>query len=121
MFPVAPGALRQFYILRENVKSSRPGHTRGCPRPTAVRRRASRADRLGKLPHYCRECPVLFACYGECPKNRFIRTPDGEEGLNYLCEGYKHFFMHVDPKMKAMAKLLREGRFADEVMGLRQP
>jgi uncharacterized protein len=78
-------------------------------------------DKLAKLPQYCRKCPVFFACYGECPKNRFIKTPDGKERLNYLCEGYRHFFMHVDPKMKAMAKLLREGRYADEVMGSPQP
>lgn len=77
-------------------------------------------NKLAKLPQYCRKCSVLFACYGECPKNRFVNTPDGEEGLNYLCEGYKHFFMHVDLKMKAMAKLLREGRFADEIMGYSQ-
>jgi len=44
-----------------------------------------------KLPKYCRKCPVLFACRGECPKNRFIKTPDGKEGLNYLCGGYKVF------------------------------
>ena len=78
-------------------------------------------DKLAKLPQYCRKCPVLFACYGECPKNRFIKTPDGKEGLNYLCKGYKHFFVHVDPKMKAMANLLREGRYADEVMESPQP
>jgi uncharacterized protein len=78
-------------------------------------------DKLAKVPQYCRECPVLFACFGECPKNRFIQTPDGEEGLNYLCEGYQHFFRHIDPKMKAMVKLLREGRYADEIMGSPQP
>jgi uncharacterized protein len=85
------------------------------------RQRRFGRDKLAKLPQYCRECPVLFACYGECPKNRFLKTPDGEEGLNYLCEGYKHFFTYVDPKMKAMAKLLREGRYADEIMGSSQP
>lgn len=68
------------------------------------------------LPRYCRECPVLFACYGECPRNRFIKTPDGEDGLNWLCSGYKAFFTHIDPKMKIMADLIRRGRFADEIM-----
>jgi uncharacterized protein len=66
------------------------------------------------LPQYCRECPVLFACHGECPRNRFTETPDDEPGLNYLCAGYRAFFLHIDPHMKAMAKLVRQGRFADE-------
>jgi uncharacterized protein len=70
------------------------------------------------LPKYCRECEVRFACHGECPKNRFIDTPDGEPGLNYLCAGYMAFFKHVDRPMKMMADLLRRGRYADEVMAL---
>lgn len=73
-------------------------------------------DKYDTLPKTCRECPVLFACYGECPRNRFIRTPDGEQGLNYLCAGYKAFFTHIDPAMKTMANLLRQGRYADEIM-----
>ncbi|KGD98119.1 anaerobic sulfatase maturase [Rhizobium sp. YS-1r] len=68
------------------------------------------------LPRYCRECEVLFACYGECPRNRFIMTPDGEPGLNYLCAGYKQFFKHIDAPMKTMATLLKQGRYADEIM-----
>lgn len=68
------------------------------------------------LPRHCRECPFLFACYGECPRNRFTRTPDGDPGLNYLCEGYKIFFAHIDTPMKRMASLLQQGRFADEIM-----
>ncbi len=68
------------------------------------------------LPQYCRNCDVLFACYGDCPRNRFIKTPDGEPGLNYLCAGYKLFYHHIDKPMKAMADLLRQGRYADEVM-----
>jgi uncharacterized protein len=68
------------------------------------------------LPKYCRECEVLFACYGECPRNRFIHTPDGEPGLNYLCAGYKQFFNHIDRPMRIMADLLRRGHYADEVM-----
>jgi uncharacterized protein len=73
-------------------------------------------DKLDTLPKYCRECPVLFACNGECPKNRFIRTPDGERGLNYLCAGYKAFFQRVDEPMKIMVVLLNENRPASDVM-----
>jgi len=74
------------------------------------------AAKYETLPKYCRECPVLFACYGECPRNRFIRTPDGEEGLNYLCAGYREFFLHIARPMQRMAELLNQGRFADEIM-----
>ena len=74
-------------------------------------------DKQTTLPKYCRECEVKFACQGECPKHRFIRTPDGEPGLNYLCAGYKRFFNHVTPKMRRMAELLRAGRAPAEVMG----
>jgi uncharacterized protein len=73
-------------------------------------------DKKNTLPRYCRECEVRFACHGECPKNRFIKTPDGEDGLNYLCAAYKAFFGHIDGTMKTMAGLLRRGRFADEIM-----
>ena len=50
----------------------------------------------GLLPEYCRRCEYEFSCYGECPKNRFIKTPDGQPGLNYLCAGWKKFFAHID-------------------------
>jgi uncharacterized protein len=70
------------------------------------------------LPRYCRECEVRFACNGECPKNRFIDTPDHEPGLNYLCEGYKAFFGHVDRPMRIMTWLLRMGRPPREVMAI---
>jgi uncharacterized protein len=75
-------------------------------------------DKRDTLPKYCRQCEVRFACHGECPKNRFITTPDGEPGLNYLCAGYKAFFKHIDRPMKMMANLLRHNRYADEVMGM---
>ena len=68
------------------------------------------AAKRDSLPRTCRECPVLFACHGGCPKDRFALTPDGEEGLNYLCAGYRAFFMHAAPHMEAMAALLEAGR-----------
>ncbi|MFZ4775766.1 MAG: SPASM domain-containing protein, partial [Terrimicrobiaceae bacterium] len=75
-------------------------------------------DKSDNLPKYCRECDVRFACHGECPKHRFIRTPDGEPGLNYLCSAYQQFFRHVDPSMKQMTALLRAGRAPAEIMTL---
>ncbi|WP_320170688.1 anaerobic sulfatase maturase [Maridesulfovibrio sp.] len=74
---------------------------------------------LGKsrnLPTECRTCAVLFACKGECPKNRFLRTTDGTK--NYLCAGYKQFFEHSAPTMKQMACIVRQGRPAEEIMYL---
>ena len=61
---------------------------------------------------------MLFTCNGECPKNRFISTPDGEPGLNYLCAGYRQFFAHVDRPMKIIGGLLRRGRPAAEIMSI---
>lgn len=68
------------------------------------------------LPDYCRRCDYLFACHGECPKNRFGETPDGKPGLNYLCAGYKHYFRHVTPYLNAMAKLIAHGQPAELIM-----
>ena len=70
------------------------------------------------LPKYCRECGFLFACRGECPKHRFLKTPDGEPGLNYLCAGYKKFFKHISPYMEAITKTIRMGYPAEKVMDL---
>ena len=72
---------------------------------------SERQQRFGQakydsLPHQCKECEWLFACNGDCPKNRFARTTDGEPGLNYLCAGYRQFFNHVAPVMDA----IREGK-----------
>ena len=73
-------------------------------------------DKEATLPQYCLDCEVRFACNGECPKNRFIDTPDGEAGLNYLCGGYKLFFNHIDELMKQMAIELKAKRPAANVM-----
>lgn len=60
------------------------------------------------LTEYCRECKYLFACNGECPKNRFIRTLSGEPGLNYLCSGLKKFWTHIDPYMKEITARVKQ-------------
>jgi uncharacterized protein len=73
-------------------------------------------DKADALPQYCRSCEVRFACNGECPKHRFLKTPDGEDGLNYLCAGYKTFFRHIDPYMRFMANELHNGRPPANVM-----
>lgn len=74
------------------------------------------ADKYDKLPKQCKDCEFLFACNGECPKNRFIQTVDGEPGLNYLCRGYKKFFEHVAPYMDFMKKELLAQRPPANVM-----
>lgn len=75
-------------------------------------------DKYALLPRQCSECDVRFACNGECPKNRFIPSPDGEPGLNYLCAGYKAFFNHIARPMRTMAQLYTRGRPPAEIMSI---
>ena len=58
------------------------------------------------LPQYCKACVHLKLCWGECPKNRFIKTPDGEPGLNYLCQGLKQFYAKAASARGELARRL---------------
>ncbi len=80
------------------------------------RQRAFGRAKSETLPDLCRGCAYLFTCHGECPKNRILKTPSGQQGLNWLCAGLKAFFSHADRPMRTMAGLLRRGRDAAEIM-----
>lgn len=80
------------------------------------RQQAFGAAKHDTLPRQCRECRWLFACNGECPRNRFAHTSTGEPGLNYLCEGYRMFFEHASPYMDFMAGELKAERAPANVM-----
>jgi uncharacterized protein len=89
-----------------------PGHRVGNIRETALaalldsdQQRAFGLSKQTSLPRYCLDCPVLNMCNGECPKNRFITTPGGEPGLNYLCTGYQKFFSHIKPFAEAVSSV----------------
>ena len=68
------------------------------------------------LPDDCQQCLYKFACHGECPKNRFMHTQDGQPGLNYLCPSYKKYFRHITQYMNAMGKLIAHGQPASLIM-----
>ena len=100
-----------------------PEHNLGNVRETSIREMTQSPqqvkfgnDKRDALPRFCQACDYRFACNGGCPKQRFSKTPDGEDGLNYLCKGYKMFFSHVDPYMQFMAKELGVSRPAANVM-----
>ena len=105
------------YVYPEN----KLGNIIGTPLESLVESSQQRqfgAAKRNSLPRYCRECEVRFACNGECPKHRFVQTPDGEPGLNYLCAGYKMFFKHIDPFMRFMVEELQAERAPANIMQL---
>lgn len=76
-------------------------------------------NKRNMLPEKCLKCDFLFACHGECPKHRFDKTDDGEPGLNYLCDGYKLFYSHVQPYMDVMKELLLKQRSPSDIMRIK--
>ena len=97
-----------------NIRETPMLETRRLAAAAAVRASTSAT----RCRRFCRECDVRFACHGGCPKDRFIETPDGEPGLNYLCAGYKAFFHHVDRPMKLMSERLRRDGAPSEIVAL---
>jgi len=95
---------------------SEPGGLAGLV--ASENQRAFGRAKQATLPRVCRECRFLFICNGECPKNRVLGAPDGEPGLNRLCEGLKAFFTHTEGTMREMASLLARGLPASGVMGV---
>ncbi len=72
--------------------------------------------KLDSLPECCKVCDVRTACHGDCPKHRFVETPDGGPGLSYLCKAYKEIFSHMAPYLSILAELVQAGRPATEIM-----
>lgn len=100
-----------------------PAHRLGNIRQTSLvdlfespEQRAFGQAKLDTLPRYCQQCEVRSLCNGGCPKDRIIRTPDGEAGLNYLCAGYKQFFTHSRPVTAKLAALWRAGKPSEQLM-----
>ncbi|RJP56380.1 MAG: anaerobic sulfatase maturase [Candidatus Auribacter fodinae] len=68
------------------------------------------------LPHMCKGCDVLRACWGGCPKHRFAQTDYGEPGVHYLCASYKKFFKYISKYLEAIIELMSSGRPASDIM-----
>ena len=113
------------HFVYPEYRLGRLGEATGDGLPTSLvemvhgegsRQRQFGRDKADRLPDCCRQCRFLFACNGECPKNRFALSSTGQPGLNYLCPGLKRFFTHIDPWMKLMAAEVKAGRPAANVM-----
>jgi uncharacterized protein len=98
-----------FYSCDHYVDAQhRLGNIRETPLVELIESPAQKAFGQAKwdsLPRYCLECDVRPMCNGGCPKDRFLKTPDGEAGLNYLCAGFKRFFTHSLPVLVKLASL----------------
>jgi uncharacterized protein len=73
-------------------------------------------NKTTSLPANCRGCKYLFACNGECPKNRFLLKNHERSGENYLCEGYRFFFQFAAPYLVFIKYLLENDKPASDIM-----
>jgi uncharacterized protein len=95
------------YVNREHLLGNI--HDASIAKMLDSERQSEFGFRKSKLPSYCKTCDVVSLCNGECPRNRFILAPDGEYGLNYLCEGYRKFFRHCRPFIDAVSEVYKAG------------
>jgi uncharacterized protein len=99
-------------------KEHRLGNIQEAPLVDFLESPAQRAFGQAKwdtLPRNCQACEVLNMCHGGCPKDRILRAPDGEAGLNYLCAGYKRFFTHCQPFVSELSSLWRRQSFGQDI------
>lgn len=94
------------YVNRENLIGNIKTNSLASMLDSTRQQAFGKAKSL-TLPAYCLRCEVKDMCNGECPRNRFLNTPEGEYGLNYLCRGYRLFFNHIRPFAEAVASLWR--------------
>jgi uncharacterized protein len=70
------------------------------------------------LPAQCRSLRCAIRLSRRMPEEPFISTGRWGARPELPVRGYLEFFHHVDGPMRLMAGLLRQGRYADEVMGV---
>jgi uncharacterized protein len=68
------------------------------------------------LPDSCRDCEVLRACWGGCPKHRFSKIYDQEPERYYLCKGYRKYLLHISKYLHGITQLLENGLPASYIM-----
>lgn len=77
------------------------------------------SDKLDKLSKQCSICNYKFACWGACPKHRFIKNDvNQKDDLNYLCPSYTEYFKHIDWSMTIMTALYNQGKAPADIMAI---
>lgn len=70
----------------------------------APRQQAFGRNKFESLHDAYRQCSVVRACWGGCPKHRFTADTSQKNPLNYLCAGYARFFKHIAPALETLAE-----------------
>jgi uncharacterized protein len=100
----------RFVYPEYSLGNLRDGNGQLGDKAYSLRQRKFGCDKRDRLPTRCQKCRWRFACNGECPKNRFLRTPEGQFGLNYLCSGMQRFFTYAEPHFQKLVEQVRRSR-----------